>query len=283
MDSPSALLEKWRRTDSEELQCGEVETDAALQPRVQRLAPYRDWHKLEDASSDHVAVMRSRLAANATAELEPVLVAQVDARLLIVDGHHRLQAYLAERRATIPGRVLQVSLNQAILVSKLANLDGAKLSLHSEQRRDAAWQFLAEVTHRGSLGLPKGESLRTVGARFGIAANTVRTMLRKLPDVDPAAYGPEACDPGLNWPRWRYVRESAWKGGLEAMPAEKQAQWRAEKVAAQLAKVMERADADTVLRALALLCSEARGLKDYRLRGLVEELYNELDEALSDF
>ena len=283
MDSPSTLLEKWRRTAPRELPCHDVVTNEALQPRVQRLAPYRDWHKLEDASSDHVAVMRSRLAANAAAELEPVLVAQVDARLLIVDGHHRLQAYLAERRATIPARVLQVSLNQAILASKLANLDGAKLPLHNEQRRDSAWQYLAEVTHRGSLGLPKGESLRTVGARFGIAANTVRTMLRKLPEVDPTAYGPEACDPGLNWPRWRYVRESAWKGGLEAMPAEMQAEWRAEKVAAQLAKVMERADVETVLRALTLLCSEARGLKDSRLRGLVDELHNELDDATADF
>lgn len=283
MDSPSSLLEMWRRTEPTEVPCREVRTQEALQPRVQRLAPYRDWPRLEDASEDHVAVMRSRLAANSAVELEPVLVAQVDASLLLVDGHHRLRAYIAERRTTIPARILQVTLRQAILASKLANLDGAKLPLHSEQRRDAAWQYLAELTHSGALSLPDGESLRSVGARFGIAANTVRAMLKKLPEVDPSSYSEEAFDPGLRWPRWKYVRESAWKGGLDAMPADMRAEWRAEKVAAQLARVMERADVDIVLRALTLLCGEARAMKDSRVRAQVEELHNEIDGLAPDF
>ena len=283
MESPSTLLQRWRETDPRRLPCRELGTDEALQPRVQRLAPYRDWPRLEDASEEHVAVMRSRLASSSAVELEPVLVAKVDASLLLVDGHHRLRAYIAERRATIPARILQVTLRQAILASKFANLDGAKLPLHSEQRRDAAWQYLAELTHRGTLGLPEGESLRSLGARFGIAANTVRAMLKKLPEVDPSSYSEEACDPGLRWPRWKYVRDSAWKGGLDAMPADMRAEWRAEKVAAQLARVMERADVEILLRALTLLCGEARAMKDSRVRAQVEELHNELDDLAPDF
>jgi len=202
--------------------------------------------------------MRGRLAGGNATDLEPVLVAHVGERPLLVDGHHRLKAYRLERRETIPARVLVVTLEQAVMASKLANLDGAKLPMHSEMRRDAAWQYLALVTLRGTLGLPAGESLRTVGARFGIAHNTVRAMLDRLPEVDPTQFGTEACDPGTGWPRWKFLRESTWKGGLEAMTEERKLRWQAERMAARLARVMDGADLDVIRLAVRFLALEGR-------------------------
>lgn len=219
---------------------------------------------MEAASEDHVAVMRGRLAASDSVDLEPVLVARIEGRLVLVDGHHRLKAYRAERRETIPARVVRATRGQAVMASKLANLDGAKLPMHSEQRRDAAWQYLALVTHRGTLGLPTGESLRTVGATFGIAHNTVRAMLERLPQVDPSLFGEEACDPGTGWPRWKFLRESTWKGGLDAMPSEQKLRWQAERMAAKLARVMDGADLDVIRLAIRFLALEGRDSQTLR-------------------
>ena len=264
MEKPKFTLDAWRKRAPQRVRCNLIATESGLQPREQRLAPVRDWAKMEATSDEHVAIMRGRLAGDGAADLEPVLVARVGERLLLVDGHHRLRAYRAERRETIPARVLTVTLEQAVMASKLANLDGAKLPMHNEQRRDAAWQYLALVTLRGALGLPAGESLRTIGARFGIAHNTVRAMLERLPEVDPSQFGPEACDPGTGWPRWRFLRESSWKGGLEVMQPEQKLRWQAERMAAKLARVMEGADLDVIRLAVRFLALEGKDAETLR-------------------
>jgi hypothetical protein len=67
-----------------------------------------------------------------------------------------------------------------------------RLLSNPEQRRDAAWQYMAVVTRRGAVGLPAGESLRTIVGRFGIGYGTAQRMLCKLPEVNPKDWSSEA-------------------------------------------------------------------------------------------
>src|SRR3546814_11093632 len=115
--------------------------------------------------------------------------------LFVGDGHHRLKAYRRAQRETIPARVYPMDRRMAVLVSKLVNCDERALEMHAEQRRDAAWQYLAAVTRQGKAGMPEGDSCRTVAGRFGISAPTVPRMVRKLPPTAPQNFNPETHDP----------------------------------------------------------------------------------------
>lgn len=256
MEKPEETLLRWRRIEPCRLNCSDVGTHPALQPRDPRIVAVRDRHRLEDQSREHVAILRQRLSVSGSADLEPILVSVAEGLSSVVDGHHRLAAYQAEGRRTIPARVLETNWSSALLVSKLVNLDGAKLPMHAEQRRDAAWQYLSEVTRRGSEKLPRGESLRIIAGRFGIAHSTVSAMLQRLPEVRLEEFPPDALDPGTQWPRWRYLRQSEWKGGLEAMAPEAKLKWQAERLARQLARLIDGKEPDVVALAVKFLALE---------------------------
>jgi hypothetical protein len=85
------------------------------------------------------------LKASHDVQLEPLLVAEIEGRLGVVDGHHRLKAYRRAQRETIPAPVMPMNRQQAVLVSKLLNCADRALEMHPEQRRDVAWQYLVVV------------------------------------------------------------------------------------------------------------------------------------------
>lgn len=237
-----------------------LKTDDALQPREARMVPFRDQTRVEKRSEEHVGTMRLALEAAHSIELEPVLVADVAGVLYVVDGHHRLKAYRRAQRETIPARVMPLTKLEAVMVSKLVNCAERALEMHSQQKLDAAWQYLAAVTHRGAAGLPEGESCRSVVGRFGIGIGTVHRMLRKLPEVSPKDWRTEALDTGTGFPRWRYVREagSGWQDMKEKMDVEQITQHNAEKLAKKMGALMDKATPEEVRRAVQMLGIEAQ-------------------------
>jgi ParB-like chromosome segregation protein Spo0J len=200
-------LQRFQAAEVRQMPFASLKTDDAFQPREARMVPLKEHARVERRSEEHIGTMRLALEAAHSIELEPVLVAEVEGVLYVVDGHHRLKAYRRAQRETIPARVLPMTRTGAVLVSKLVNCAERALEMHPEQKRDAAWQYLAAVTHRGAVGLPEGESLRAIAGRFGIGKDTVRTMLRKLPDVNPRDWQGDALDSGTGWPRWKDIRE----------------------------------------------------------------------------
>jgi ParB-like chromosome segregation protein Spo0J len=203
--------------------------------------------------------MRLALEASQAIQLEPILVAEIDGSLFVVDGHHRLKAYQLAGRETIPARVYPMGHREAVLVSKLVNCAERALEMHAKQKLDAAWQYLAAVTHHGAIGLPVGESTRTVGGRFGIGHATVARMLRKLPTVNPQDWSPEALDPGTGWPRWRYVYEAGagWQM-KEKLDMEQLTQHNAEKLARRVGALLDKATPEEIRRAIEMLGIEAQ-------------------------
>lgn len=255
MESTESVLSRWLLLPAEELAISSIKTAPAYQPRAVGLAPYRDRARLERESEQHVA----RLAECATGggQLDPLLVARIDGRLYVVDGHHRLRAYKRAGRRAVPARVLDLTHAQAVLVSKLVNCSGAKLALHAEQARECAWQVLAHLTRRGRNPLPAGVSVRSVGRTYGTSHETVRAMLRRLSTVKPCEYGQEACDPGTGWPQWRYVKGNAIRSRFTDVDDDARERHRDEKRAAKLADMIEKDGLAAFMRSLRLLGAEA--------------------------
>lgn len=258
--TPSETLEALKVAEVRHLPLASLQTDPALQPRETRLIPFRDQGRAESRSHEHIGTMRLALEGSQVIELEPVLVADIDGELLVIDGHHRLKAYSLALRETIPARVCPMKHREAVLASKLVNISARALEMHREQRADAAWQYLAEVTRMGAGGLPKGASLRTVAGLFGIGKDTVATMLRRLPKVNAKDYAEASFDPGTQFPRWRYVREAGagWQDMESKMSPEQLTQHEAEKLAKRLGALIDKASPAAVRRALEMMANEAK-------------------------
>lgn len=246
-----ALLSAWRTTAPQEVPLGRLKEAEAYQPRNVRLAPYRDRGRLESASEAHIEDLAAKLADGH--DLEPLLVARIGGELFLIDGHHRLRAYRRERRRSVPVRIRESSEAEALLASKAANCDGVKLPMHAEQKREAAWQYLALRTGRGRNGLPEGESLRDIARTFGAGKSTVARMARRLPTVAAGDFPPEACDPGTDWPQWKHVKGNAPRDAFADAPESAKDAQRATKLAAMI----ERDGIDAFLRSLRLLEAEA--------------------------
>lgn len=274
MEKLQALLAQWRTLVPQQVALGKLKTDPKFQPRDASLATFRDRGRLEEESRRHVEQLARALYGGA--ELEPLLVARIEGKLVVVDGHHRLMAYRRERRQSAPVRILETTEKQALLVSKLVNCGGAKLPMHAEQQRECAWQYLAYLTLRGCLPLPDGNSTRSLGAAFGVSHDTIHKMLRKLPKVDMEEYQASACDPGTGWPRWKYVKGNAWRDLYADVPQDIHEQHGDTKRAAQIAKLIEKDGMDAVLRAIHLLKHEA-------LVEAAEELANVLGGTEGDY
>ena len=164
-------LQQLRTANVQTLPLSALKTDDALQPRVIRMVPFKAQGGVEGRSEEHIGSMRLALEASHSIQLKPVLVAEIEGSLFVVDGHHRLKAYKQAKRETIPARVCPMDLQRAVLVSKLVNCIERALPMHSEQRLDAAWQYLAAVSDRGSREMPP---VRTIVGLFGIGYGTAR-------------------------------------------------------------------------------------------------------------
>ncbi|GAA3925294.1 ParB/RepB/Spo0J family partition protein [Luteimonas lutimaris] len=231
-------LEWWQTTAATTVPLGELKEDPRLQPRAPEAIPVRDRITYRERSAAHVLELTTALQIATT--LAPLLVAEVDGVLYVVDGHHRLAAYRRASRTEAPVRVAKMTMAEAIAASKLVNCGQATLQVHNEQKREMAWQWLAEVTQRGAHPyLPPGVSLRDVEAYFGhgVSKDTIQNMLRQVAHVQPDEYSDAAKDPGTGWPRWRYVRGP--KGGYGMGNADQQREKRISKAAERTGKFLK--------------------------------------------
>lgn len=232
-------LDWWQEIEPSLVDIGKLEEEQELQPRVLRVIPFRDKTTYKTNSAKLIGELEGALRASRSAQLTPLLVAEVDGRFLVVDGHHRLAAYRRAKRKKVPVRVSIMSMRTAIQLSKLANCGQATLQVHNEQKREAAWQWLAHVTDRGAHPyLPNGVTFRDVAGYFGagVSKSTVQSMLRAVPLVQLSEFREEACDPGTGWPRWKYVRSP--KGGYGMGTPEQQQERRKEKAKERAGKFL---------------------------------------------
>lgn len=263
MEKLDCCLERWRTTEAEHVPIRQVKRDPALQPRADELVPEKEHIRRAKDSQRHTEILRGRLAARADCELDPILLARVGKRLLLVDGHHRHDAYRRAGRHLIPARILDADLETAAAVSKLVNFGSESLPMHPEQARDALWQFTATTTDRGRLALPKGKALEALAARFGASHQTLRTMRARLSTtrdrLREGEFRDGELDPGTGWPRWRVAkRDREWMKGYESIETDERTRMLAEQLAELLWEQRERIGADAYRAGLRLHAEQAR-------------------------
>ena len=171
-----------------------------------------------------------------------------------------------------------------MMVSKVVNYGGEKLRLHSDQRADAAWQTITDMTGRGRRKLPKGISQRDLEARFGVSLGTVNKMLDRLRQqaIDPANYAPDHCDPGTGWPRWRHARNVTYGTDRFHLPALARLQKAAAGLARKVAEFYAKEGGAGLALAVAML--REQGMDEEALSAL-EDLsgFLEDEEGHSDY
>lgn len=241
------LIDALNACPTEQVPIAAIRKHEAFTPRAERLVPFRDQTREKNQSDEHIAALTLALGVSQDVQLCPVSLVQcpgsdehrVPAGLYLLDGHHRLAAYYRAGRSSIPARVCTMTYEAAVLASKVANCSHRALVMHPSQKRDAAWQYLALVTHRGAIELPEGNSLRKVAGRFGISKNTVASMLKALPSVDVSEFHDKALDPGTGFPRWRCVCQSKtpWAATLASMSEQQLLERQAEKLAKALVEL----------------------------------------------
>lgn len=219
----------------------------------------------------HLSAIIAAVKAGRT--IEPLLVYQVGARVVLLDGHHRLEAYQRSRAAIpVPVKFFNGTLQEAVLAARKAN-SAPKLAMSPAERANDAWRLV--------------KLWRFTKSQICDAANVsdllVAAMRRAL-----KALGAEAAS---DCETWREARQQAegkegWTGMTEserdarlAMIAEDWARRLGKAVGSKMANNPE-------LAAMALGRYFGRRLPDvfHRLRDYVSEEPTEgLDDELSDF
>lgn len=232
MQNWTETLEAWRALPARRIKRSKIKIDPAFQPRNPFAVGFKNQHRVKQESEDHSRLLKDRLEV--CPELEPILVAEIEGKLFVVDGHHRLKAYKASGRSEIPAKVYETYWGAAVIVSKLVNLDHRALRMHKEQAREVCWQYLANVTQRGRISHTEATSYRKVAALFGVSPDTAQRMVKALPLIKLEDFTDDALDPGTGWPLWRFCKGNG--NPFELVPDYKLAERQAAKIATELGK-----------------------------------------------
>nr|WP_196815241.1 ParB/RepB/Spo0J family partition protein [Mesorhizobium sp. L2C054A000] len=138
-------------------------------------------------------------------EVDPLTVIAVGSRAVLVDGHHRLEAYeRAKKLAGIPVTYFDGTPEEAVLEAGRAN-SKAKLPMSGQERQNYAWRLVLLGQHS------KAKIVQAAGVSAGQVGN-MRVVLRKL--------GEEA----FGFTSWWRARRHA-QGEVEEHSDEDRDQW----------------------------------------------------------
>ncbi|WP_292418005.1 ParB/RepB/Spo0J family partition protein [Mesorhizobium sp.] len=118
-------------------------------------------------------------AIKAVGALDPVTVMVVESRTVLIDGHHRIEAYgAAQWSAPVPVRYFEGTPEEAVLVAGEAN-SKAKLPMDNADRQNFAWRLVVIDRHS------KTEVARASGiseAQVAIMRRTKRALGERAGD-----------------------------------------------------------------------------------------------------
>ena len=260
------LLEYLLRIEPKDIPLSEICYHPLFQPRVAQLVPARHWHGVSVRSTEHIDSLVRKLQSSEDFQLDPILIADINGEtdrlpdgLYVVDGHHRFAAYSDVGRREIPCRILSMSYQDALIISKLANGNRRAMKMHEEQRLDAAWQWMIIVTEGGQRTLPKDASARKLSATFDVGKNTVQRMKQRLREVKPSDYDSALLAPETGWPRWKFTRthRNPWLTYLAELPPNERIENEAKLFIGKFTEVIDKTSSEVRARAKLMLESDA--------------------------
>ncbi|MGV8865060.1 MAG: ParB/RepB/Spo0J family partition protein, partial [Pseudomonas sp.] len=125
-----------------------------------------------DMSEKHIEDLKR--AIKSIGDLDAMLVLPVGSRLIIVDGHHRLEAYQrAGTTVAVPISYFEGSPREALFEAGKQN-SKAKLPMESRERQDYAWRLVlfdnsskAEVSGASGVSTSQVANMRKVRSQLG--------------------------------------------------------------------------------------------------------------------
>lgn len=144
----------------------------------------------KDWSEYQVGVMCKALHAGF--DLEPILVIQIADATIVVDGHHRLEAYGRVKSASpVPVRYFPGTPSEALLEAVRCNAQSS-IQMDGPQRQTCAWRLvLTRLYSKRDIAQASGVSLGQIG--------NMRVAARELGDA------------AMDLPTW-FLAQKAWKG-----------------------------------------------------------------------
>lgn len=114
-------------------------------------------------------------AFRAVGDLTPILALPIGDHVVVIDGHHRLEAYRMERRPNVPVEFFKGTVREAVLQSGASN-SKAIIPLSLSQRTDWAWK-LVRMSNPDD---PNKHlfSKRRIATSAGVSSGTVAAMRR---------------------------------------------------------------------------------------------------------
>lgn len=122
-------------------------------------------------SEKHINDLRSSLKS--VRDLTPILVLPLGEHAVVIDGHHRLEAYRMEDREEIPVEFFGGTVQEAILQSGAAN-SKTVMPLSRSQRTNWAWKLVRMFKPDDATGYLFSKRQITVSA--AVSGGTVATM-----------------------------------------------------------------------------------------------------------
>jgi len=134
-------------------------------------------------SKEHSARMLQSLEAGEP--LDPVLVTEVEGKLRLIDGYHRLAAYRQYGADTITAHVVRADAKTSTLLSYECNLKSEHKSVSQEQQMQQRWEVVREAFDpnqgpRGHWSPPKEEIKRMFGLRGSGSLDNMRQAVVRL-------------------------------------------------------------------------------------------------------
>ena len=176
----------------------------ALPAALIKAMPEVFYTRGKDWSEYQVAVMCRALQAGF--DLEPILVIQIADSTIVVDGHHRLEAYGRVKGANpVQVRYFPGTPSGALLEAVRCNAH-ASIQMDGPQRQTCAWRLvLTQLYSKRDIAQASGVSLGQIG--------NMRVAARELGDA------------AMDQPTW-FLAQKAWKGtSRQAMNDDERELW----------------------------------------------------------
>lgn len=190
-------------------------------------------------SNDHILEMAK--ATRNTGALEPILVLPVAEQYYVMDGHHRLAAYItAEWKGDIPAIVFDGSLDEAVREALRSNSKN-KLPMTTKDRTEAAWRLV-------KLGKPGTwpDSISEIKEMCSVGKGTVDRMREVWTDLCNGQYEK------IEDLSWKQARDTLAGKDRQAFDEDSYIEGRAESLASAIARAELHLSRDIEVTARAL-------------------------------
>jgi hypothetical protein len=136
-----------------------------------------------DVDTDHASKLKTRLEV--AKELDPILVLPVGSKCIVIDGHHRLEAYKSSGRENIPALVYAFDPYKAYAEAMQEN-QKIRAQVDPSERSQRAWVMIKESLKHEPKKYSHGQITEATSAsarQLGKMAKTYRSFIEANQDI----------------------------------------------------------------------------------------------------